>query len=198
MTALTPEMETALGASNPLIFGALRIALPSYTLCLLDGAGTVSFNGDTYVGRDPTYGVLAGIDAIDDGVGDQAPALSISLFPPDATAAAVLSHPALQGSEVQLWLGALDRTSGAVIPDPTLLFLGELDQPTLRGSRGKRVLDYECVSAFERLFDNDEGARLADSFHKTIWPGETGLANVTGVTKKVYWGTEGAGGAISR
>src|SRR3546814_20326641 len=87
----------------------------------------------------------------------------------------------MQGSVVSLWLAAVDRATGAVIPEPLLLFTGELDQPTLTVDKGSRELEFECVSGFERLFDNEEGLRLADSWHQSVWPGEMGLANVTGI-----------------
>ncbi|MDF1506492.1 hypothetical protein PYV61_26290, partial [Roseisolibacter sp. H3M3-2] len=34
----------------------------------------------------------------------------------------------------------------------------------------------------------DEGAGLSDTFHTSIWPGETGLSGVTGVDQQIYWG----------
>lgn len=197
MSALTPAMDTALAADNPIIFGALQIDLPGYALCLLDGAGQLAFNSQTFVGRDSTFGVLSAIDSLDDGFGDTAPAISITLLPSTDAAAATLADAAMQGSRVRLWIGAVTRATGAVIADPLLLFDGELDQPVLTLGQGKRVLEYECVSSMERLFDGDEGFRLSDANHQRIWPGETGLANMTGLTRKVYWGVAGPTGAAS-
>ena len=48
----------------------------------------------------------------------------------------------------------------------------------------------------ERFFDDDEGARLADGFHRSVWPGEEGLAFVTGVEKTVYWGMDAPPSAV--
>lgn len=192
MTALTPQLDAALSADRPLIYGAVEIALPGYTLRLLDGSGTVLHGADTFTGSDPTFGVLAAIDAIEDGVGDEAPALNITLQPATDAAAADLSDPAMQGSRVRLWLGAITRTTGATIVDPFLLFDGELDVPTLKVGLRDRSLEYECVSGFERFFGDDEGMRLSDSFHKSIWATETGLANMSGIIKTVYWGTKDA------
>jgi len=203
MTGLTPAMDTALVAPSPLVFGAVEIALPGYDLRLLDGAGSVTFDGRTFRGRDPIYGVLAAIEDIGDGVGDEAPAVGLTLLPASDAAAADLAAPTMQGSPVAIYVGALDRTTGAVIPEPYLLFLGELDVPTLRSGPNRRSLDYEVVSVAERFFDDDEGARLADGFHRSVWPGEHGFAFVTGVTETVYWGMDAppspivAGGGMS-
>lgn len=188
MTDLTPAMESALAADRVLIFGAVEINLPGgVNLRVLDGAGEIVWGGGTFLGRDPTYGVLAGIDPPEDGVGDQAPSMSLQFHPPSSAAAGTLAAPSMQGSRVRMWLGALSAT-GAVVADPYLLFDGELDVPALSVSKGTRVLDYEVVSGMERLFENEEGMRLADSFHKSIWPTEAGFAHVTGIVKTIVWG----------
>lgn len=199
MSQFSAGMQTALLADTPLLAGLLESNLPGgVNVRLLDGAGELVWGTKTFVGRDVTFGVLAAIDDLSDGVGDEAPAINITLHPADDAVAASLSSPTMQGSPVSLWLAAIDRTTGAVVADPLLMFLGELDQPILRAGKGTRTLEYECVSAFERLFDNQEGQRLADSWHKGIWPGETGLANVTGLPKMIYWGTDRPqGGAVS-
>jgi hypothetical protein len=197
VSAFTPEMEAELRKPFATIFGALKVDLPDGTVTLLDGAGTVTFGGDTYTGRDALFGVLDTVDSIQDGGGDSAPALSITLLPDSDADAADICSPTMQGSPVSLYLGAVDPATGAVIADPLLIFSGELDQPVLTIDNGIRQLTFECASAFERLFSGDEGARLADSFHKSIWPGETGLANATGVLKTVFWGLDKPKGAIT-
>ena len=199
MTQLTPAFDAALAGWSPTIFGAVSIALPGYTMNLLDGAGVLAFEGRTYAGRDPTFGALASIDSLTDGTGDNAPALSITLLPSGNAAAGTLAAATMQGSQVLIHIGAVDPASGAVIADPQLLFIGELDVPTLQSKANSRELDYEVVSVFERFFQDDEGARLAPGYHKSIWPGELGLDDVTGVAQTFYWGVEGSNyvGAVS-
>lgn len=188
MTALAPGLDTALQADRPLIFGAVEINLPGYNVRLLDGSGFVTIGGNTFTGSDETFGVLAAIDSLSDGIGDEAPGLNITLQPATDAAVADLASPAMQGSRVRLWLGAIDRATGVAFTDPFLLFDGELDVPTLKVGLRVRDLEYDCVSGFERFFANDEGTRLSDSFHESIWPGETGLANMSGLPKTSYWG----------
>lgn len=190
MSSLSPQLDAALSAASPLWFGAVRIDLPGTILRLLDGAGFATFDGGTYLGRDPVYGVLAAIDEISDGIGDEAPAIGLTLHPASDAAAADLASPAMQGSPVSIFVGAIDRATGLVVPDPELLFVGILDVPTLRSGRHRRSLEIEVVSTFERFFADDEGARLADGFHQSLWPGEQGLGFVTGVEKTVYWGMD--------
>lgn len=196
MTQLTPAMDSELAKSYFTAFGAVTISLPSYTIRIIDGSGVVSYGGNTFTGGDATYGTLDSIDDLTDGGSDEAPAIRLTFHPAGDAAAADLAKPTYQGSPVIIEMGLVNPNTGQVIPDPYLLFLGELDVPKLRVGRNSRLLEFEVVSAFERFFEVDDGARLSDSFHKTIWPGELGLQHVTGVEGAVYWGMEAPPGAV--
>ncbi|UYY60101.1 hypothetical protein [Sphingomonas sp. S2-65] len=191
MTNLTPALDAELRGVSPLVFGAISFELPDYTLNLLDGAGVIPFGGKTYVGEDATFGVLSDIEQLSDGLGDSAPAFAVTLLPNGDAAAAALAAPTMQGSHVTVWLGAVDQVSGRPIPDPYLIFLGELDVPTLISREHDRRLNYEVVSVFERLFEGDESARLSPGHHRSIFPNEAGMDDVTGVDQPVYWGVAG-------
>jgi hypothetical protein len=197
MSEFTPEMEAALAAPTATVFGAVEILLPGYAIRLLDGAGQVTFGGHVFTGIDPTFGAIQSMDVINDGTGDEAPAVSLTLIPSGDAAAATLASATMQGSQVSLWIGAVDAVSGLVIPDPMLVFLGALDVPVITSSSEGRTLEFSVVSAFEKFFADDEGVRLSDTFHQSIWPGETGLAGVTGVDKKIYWGVQAPASSIS-
>lgn len=191
MTDLTLAFDAELKKPAPTIFGAIAIDLPGYALNLLDGSGVLTFAGRTFTGRDAIFGTLSTVEEISDGFGDTAPAVSITLLPASDAAAASLAGPTMQGSPVYFYVGAVNVATGLVIPDPHLLAVMELDVPTLHKEANSRSLEYECVSVFERLFETDEGARLAPGFHKSIWPGELALDEITGVTQTYYWGVEG-------
>lgn len=191
MSNLTPALETALKSNSPTVFGAVSISLPSGEVNLLDGAGVLTFGGRTYVGQDDTYGTISDVENLTDGTGDSAPAVGLTLLPSGNAAAAALASPTMQGSPVAIYLGAVNPATGVVIPDPYLLFLGEIDVPALVSSEEGRRLDYEIVSVFERLFEDDESARLSPGHHRSIFPNEGGLDSVTGVGEPVYWGVAG-------
>jgi hypothetical protein len=190
MSDLTPALDAELSGRAPLMFGAVSIELPDYQINLLDGAAHLSFDGRDYAGRDPLFGTLAAMSDLTDGMGNEAPRLSITFNPADDSAAAELASPDFQGSLVQIHFGAVVRSTGAVVPDPHLIFVGELDVPILDAGESGRTLEYEVASIFERFFTDDEGARLSDGFHKSIWPGEKGFEFQTGVPQGVYWGVE--------
>jgi hypothetical protein len=197
MTSLSPALDAALRSPTPTVFGAISIDLPDRDLNLLDGAGVLPFAGRTFYGEDATYGVLSEIDNLTDGTGDSAPALSITLLPNGDASAAALANPTMQGSAVAIWLGAVNPQTGLPYPEPELIFLGELDVPILHSEEHGRRLDYEVVSVFERLFEDDESAVLSPGHHRSIFPGEAGMDFVTGVAQPVYWGVEASPSSIA-
>jgi hypothetical protein len=188
MSELSPPLAAALRGDRPLLFGAVEINLPGYDLLLLDGSGELLIGGRKFVGRDPIYGVLDSIKGLADSIGDQAPTLTLGLIPPSSGALSTLLSPDVQGSQVTVSIGCVDIATGQVVPAPYVLFSGELDVPTLHWGTRDRRLDYKVISVADRLFNVEEGRRLSDAFHQSIWPGELGLAFVTDVETTVPWG----------
>lgn len=194
MTALSPALDAALSADRVTLYGSVEINLPGYDLRLVGGSSVLLIDDKTFVGEDPIYGVIDSIDELSDGLGDEAPGISITLLPASEAAVGQLSSPTFQGSRVRVQVGAVNPMTGYSIGSYTV-FDGELDVPILTVGKASRSLRFECVSAFERFFDNDEGAKLSDAFHQSIWPGETGFANVTGIEQTIYWGVAAPSGA---
>ena len=173
------------------LFVAVEVALVGGgQLRLLDGSGAVSFGGRTFIGLDPDFGVLASLEAVTDGFGDDAPALRIGINPPTASAAAILAGQDMQGKTVLVWLGSVITATGAVDPDPLLIFAGEVDVALLSVGQGTRSLVLDCVSVWERLFEDGEGVRLTNSFHQLAWPGELGFEFMTDVKRQLPWGAD--------
>jgi hypothetical protein len=187
---LTPQMSAALRTGRYPFAPLVRVALPGYTLCQIVGSAEVRFLGDKFVGRDPRFGILVAASNLKDGVGDEAPDWSLTFAPPSEIAASELAAATAQGGEVGGWLGLIDPATGLLLPEPIQLFAGELDVPRIRVGKGTRSLEWRCVSALEPFHDEEKGARLSDSWHQLVWPGETGLSNMTGIDKTSNWGVE--------
>ena len=170
------------------MFCAVRLTYPTFTLRLLDGAAVLVLNGETFTGYDETYGALIGLENITDGGSDQAPRARIILNPPTNAALASLAAPDAQGSRVEIWEGVFNTATGLVIPDADLAFDGEVDQPVY--SPKSRNLTLDCNSSFEGFFSVQEGVRLTDSWHQSIWPGERGLEYQTAIRSTLPWGSE--------
>jgi hypothetical protein len=185
---LPPALAASFASGRCLPVLLLRVDLPAPEdpLCLLYGNGEVPFDGETFVGEDPRFGLLSSLDPPEDGLGDTAPSIAFELFPPDAAASVDLANPAFQKSRVRLWVGGLD-TAGALI-GTYLMFDGSLDRPLLVVDQGVQSVEFECVSGYERFFTDTEGQRLADSSHQEVWPGETGFIYITGIARVIIWG----------
>lgn len=198
MTDLSPALDAALAGDRVTIFGALSLNVGSDTLRLLDGSAQLLIDGHLYAGEDENYGVWSGLEAFEDGTGDEAPGISVSLLPASDAATLTLSGPDMQGEVVQVRLGAVNETTGAIIGDPFLLFDGEVDVTKHTFGKSSVEIELECVGGMERLFFNDEGLKLVPAFHKSVWPGELGFDHVTGIKDIIYWGTNtptaGSGG----
>lgn len=173
------------------LMGLLRIELPGpVTVNLCDG-GFLVWGADTFAQRHATFGVIASIQAMGEGTGQEVPALELTLLPDGDASPSSLSAPGYQNSRVRLWLAQFSADTGLLVGTPQLQFDGQLDQTILRTTAdGTRELAITVVSTAERLFARNAGNTLNPSFHKSVWSGETGHDNATGLTFAVAWGTE--------
>jgi hypothetical protein len=187
---LTPGMTDELRAGLSPIAPLIQADLPDYTLRHLVGAGEVMFGGQKFVGRDDRFGALIAAGNLKDGMQDEAPDWDLTFAPPSTAAVSDLTAAEVQGSRVKGWLGVIDRTTGLLLPEPVLCFVGKLDYARLRIGHASRTVEWRCVSALEVFHDAEIGARLSDAWHKLVWPGETGCANMSGLEKTSYWGVE--------
>lgn len=176
-------------APKLMLTGLARFDLPGHVIRLCDG-GFVYFEGEKYTSSDEYFGSIEAVREIEEMAGDEAPGSALTFLPASTAAAATLSSPSYQSSRVRFWLARVDEATGEIDGTPELLADMLLDTTALRVSRGQRALDMELIAAAERLFLINDGNVLSPRFHKSIWPGETGLDNATGVPLTVAWGVE--------
>ena len=184
--------------SRAAFVGLVRLDLPERTVCFCDG-GSFTFEGRTYSSRDDVFGTIAGVDRLDEGVGDSVPALSITLLPAEGSAPSDLSRPGHQRARVRFWLQEFDPATGQITTNDRPLFDGQIDQTNFTLAQRQRQLTMSIVSLAEQLFEGDIGNSLSPTFHKSVWPGERGHDNATGLVVPVAWGTEAPqGGGTGR
>jgi hypothetical protein len=168
------------------LIGLCKIELPTGDVRLCDG-GFIEFDSEIYRSSDALLGTIASIQAMGEGTGPEVPAMEMTLMPPEDTSPSELAQPGWQTSRARFWVGEYDPEAGTLIGDPDLVFDGQLDQASL--SVGMvRELALTVVSLAERLFERNTGNALTSAWHKSIWPGELGHDNATGLAVQVAWG----------
>lgn len=179
------------------ISGLARIQLPGHDIRLCDG-GFVNYpaGGGIFVAEDPLFGTIESVASLSENVGDEAPSGQIVLLPPDISAAGDLYRADAQNSPIHFWLADIDPATGAIIGTPELQFSGFVDTLTLRLATDGRKVEMGFIAEAERLFWTKEGNVLSPNFHKSVFAGETGLDDATGVQISVPWGVAGQRGAI--
>lgn len=190
MGQLDPTLAAALAQDRVLLFGGVEIGFPGGTMYLLDGSAEVMIGSNKFVGRDPVWGVLDTIKGLADTTEDQAPVLTIGIIPASTLSLAAMLDPSSQGSPVIVSVGVVNPATGLAVGQPYVIFVGELDVPTVRWAANDRRLEFRVTGIGERLFNLEEGRRLSDAFHQMVWPGELGLAFVTGIEDWVAWGQQ--------
>ena len=176
------------------IAGIAKIELPVKTLLLCDG-GMVLWNRsnglESYFESDPDWGHIASLDLQRDGVGDVAPGGVLMFAPENGSVGVAMLNPSFQNSRMRFWLAEVNPATGYVIGQPEALFDGLLSNVTMESGRGVRKLMIPFVSRAERFFSNNQGNTCSHRFHASVWPGEMGLVNATGVQTTRAFGIEG-------
>ncbi len=195
MSLFSPAQDAALAGARVMPFAAIDMETPTRSVRLLVGSGFVTFGGSTYLSADEVFGVFSDIEEIADGVGSQAPALTVTLIPPKGGDIDAVSDESLQDSPFRIWLGVMDPITGLPIDDPILLLDGLLDVPTIKiDDNGNLKIDYDIGSVLDEFFLSNDAARLSDGFHQYLWPDELGCSFVTWVLHQIYFGTEAPDG----
>lgn len=196
MSVFSPALDAEFSKDNVTFFGALTLTVGADTIRLLDGSAHLRIGGDLYTGEDPVYGSWGSMESFEDGSGDEAPGLSIMILPADDAAALALTAPDMQGETVRVHIGARNDATGLTVGEPYLLFDGEVDVPKHEFGKNMLQASLECVGGMERLFFEDEGIKLAPTFHQQVWPGELGFNHVTGIQDIIYWGSNKPSNAV--
>lgn len=195
-------LTNALQETSLRVFTAVRVTLRSgTTLRLLDGNGTVRFDIDgvsnAFSNKHSNYGVLGHFEALEEKVAEDAPRWRFTIFPPNVDAIALWNDIEEQGSLVEVWYGAVDQVTGAVLGAPEKVWKGRLDTVRTLSNKNQLTIEVDTNSAFERLFVAEEAARLNGVWHQRIWAGETGLDYVYFADETVHWGNDGTEGKKS-
>jgi hypothetical protein len=177
-----------------LLSGLVEIAFrlsPAVRLC--DG-GIVRWGPNTFRPKDAVAGVIAGFEAMSEGVGDELPSGTLTLAVPTIEDAITLAQPGQQGSPVRMWIAERDADTGAIVGTPSLMADWLVDRIVLEDDRSGPNLNIDCVSRAQKLLLKSSGNSLNGTFQKQMFPGELGLDNAIGMEVQVAWGVASARG----
>lgn len=167
----------------------LQIDFPGHTLRLCDG-GFVNWAGQIFASSDPVFGSVGRLQAMGEGVGAEVPALQLTFLPPGTSIAADLVQPGYQTSRARFWSAEYNPLTDALFGTPSLLFDGQVDRIGLSVGKDKRELGMAIVARMEKAFEGRIGNSLTPAWHQSVWPGEMGHNNATGLGQPIAWGTE--------
>lgn len=172
----------------------VKIELPGGpTIRLCDG-GVITWGAETFRQRDATFGAAASLAVQAEGMGDEIPAIELTLLPDKSAAAGDLWQPGFQTARARFWIADYTVATGAVSGTPELMFDGFLDQCVFSVGQARRDLVLTIVSRIEKLFEKSIGNNCSPSFHKRVWPGEKGHDNLSKLNNTIAWGAAYAPG----
>lgn len=166
-------------------FTLLSVALTATTVRLSSG-GEIVYDGNTYYPENTSYGMLDSVPPIADGSDDQVPTCEVRLILPSASAKALWTVAADQGAEAIVTMGTINRSTGAVIGTEEL-FRGEYNRPRFTVGAAEDYVSLLFTGQLGRLLEPNHERKCSPAFHKSRWPGELGLDNVTRLTRKIAW-----------
>ena len=169
----------------------VSLALPSGTVYLSDGGVTV-WGGNTYRATDATLGSIAQYGRTSFGFSSVLPQWDLVFAPPSNAALTPLQAGAFARSVVRYCTAEFDVDTGAVVGDPHLEFAGRMDRVRQPFGLRQLAITISCAPEVEVLLFSDEGNGLSAEFHKSLYAGETGHDQATGLVKTVTWGAESA------
>lgn len=195
--SLPPAMQAHQDDPVLRLFYAFEIDLPASgsraakTLRLLDGSGSVSWNGMTFGGADGDYGSWLGCEPISEALAVEAPKFALTLGPLSDAGLQQLGQPAAQGAPVTLYSGFLDAKTLQPLGVPETVWNGMLDIGNITLGPNQRTIQLDIYCYAELFMITDDGSKLNSAWHNQFFPGEQGFGFVDSVTHPVPWGAQG-------
>ena len=185
---MTPAVLAALTSSYVSVAILVDATFRTGTTYLWTGKGTLNANGNTYQG----VGALGSVSVVEDGATVEARGISLNLSGIYNYLLADVLQELQLGAPVNVWMALFD-SSGALIPNPILVWAGRMDQPTIEAGGQTAQLKINCEN---RLLDMNVSVnrRYTQDDQTMDWPGDVGLQFALGIVDRtIYWGA-GANG----
>jgi|TARA_R110000868_G_scaffold16851_3_gene74627 hypothetical protein len=184
--SLTTSLKTALIGQQVTPIMLFFADFPSGAVRAWTGYGDLAWDSQIWSG----VGDFGGVDRVEEVSDQSAKGVVFSLTGIPSSLITIALADSYQGRACSLYLGALD-SSGVIIADPYLLFLGRMDvmeiedggeTATIRLTGESRLIDLN--RARSRRYTNED--------QQIDYVGDVGLEYVSGLQdKQLYWGVAG-------
>lgn len=187
---LTSGMLAAIQA--PVLYPALFVSItfldgPVY---IWTGFGNITWNSLNFIG----VGSFGSISIIEEGTSIEARGITLGLSGIDNSLLAGALQNMDQELPVTVWLGLFDG-NGNLIPNPTIVWSGQTDQPKISFGPETATIEMNCES---RLFEMNVSSdfRYDYTTQTNLYTGDTSMSWINGVVEfNVNWGSQGTTGS---
>lgn len=167
--ALTSQMRAEINAGmcRPALF--VEAEFTNGFARVWTGLGDITWGGYTWQG----VGTLLGFSGVPETTELRAESVTLAMNGLDVSMVDRILTKCRQGKPVVCWLGMLDA-AGAVVPDPTILFSGRMDVPTLDDPASDEVSAAVSVENRLRDFERTRERRFTDQDQRADYPTDRG------------------------
>jgi hypothetical protein len=176
-------MTTEVTASVLSPIALVELDFDSLPLNLWSGIGDLSWDSKTWAGA----GNLLSFGSLEETTEVRALGTSITISGLNSSILSAALSEDYQGRNATIWLGTTDET-GAVIPDPIIVFGGRMDVMTINESAEDVTLN---ITIENRLidFERTKIRRYTDQDQKIDYPDDKGFEFVSAIQdKEIVWG----------
>lgn len=183
---MSRDIETALKAASQAstlhIVLLVKIEYDSGNVCLHSGHGTITYDGNDYLG----VGQYGSISAVSEDSELSASYIDLTLSGIDSALLATQLQEYYQGNTATIYFGIIDDSDGTLI-SPTIIYKGLVDNSTISlGKSGSITIRVNNrLAAWDRV--NDRRYNNADQ--QSVYPGDRAFEFVEGIQEKeLSWG----------
>jgi hypothetical protein len=155
----------------------------SATATIWDGIGSISWDGKTWTG----VGEFLGITDIEETVETKIGSIKINFSALQPAYKAIALSGVKLSNDVTVYL-ALLNSSGAVIADPEIVFVGKMDDCKITESDEMAVFELTVANRLVALETSKE-RRYTKQDQLQLYPADTGLRHVVNADKTIKWGS---------
>jgi len=193
--AFPTALETALSADSVTLAFLLFIDWPGDPLYTWSGVGTISWNGQTWVGA----GSLGHMDKVADSLtkNDTGVELILDYLNDDLRNEIVTTDP--RGSDASIYLALM--ASDGTVTEAYEIYPGFVDEIEILDAGSSGAIKVRLASELSRLA-KPVYFHLSDAHQKYLFPGDKGMEFATKMDEPIFWGrnptfvrTGGGGGA---